>query len=81
MAKQRLFVKNPNYSYADTFDEIMSAHFGEDFKTEWSLFAGSFGGYATVRANGKPLTQTHKKIGRLVSNAMSAGADEYLSKP
>ena len=76
MAKLR-FTKDPDFSYADHFDRLMEEHFGEKFSTEWSLFAGSLGGYVTTRENGKRLTKAQVKVGRSISNAMAAGAMEF----
>lgn len=82
MAKRK-FVQDPEFSYADTFDRLMEAHFGEPFKTEWDpfsgwdLFSGSFGGYQTVRVNGKKLTKQMNKVGQSISDAIAAGQGAY----
>ena len=76
MAKRK-YVEDPAFSYADTFDRLMEAHFGEPFKTEWNLFAGSFGGYQTVRANGKKPTKQMSKVGKSISDAIAAGQGAY----
>lgn len=65
--------KKAEFDYPSTFDRLMLAHFGEEFKTSWNLFAGSFGGYVTVRKNGKKMTRTHIKVGRTISDAIAAG--------
>jgi hypothetical protein len=71
MAKKK--AKKSEFDYPATFDRLMSEHFGETFRTEWNLFAGSWGGYVTVRAGGKPLTKTQIKVGKTISNAIAAG--------
>lgn len=76
MAKRK-FVEDPEFSYADTFDRLMEAHFGEKFKTEWNLFAGSFGGYQTVRVNGKKGTKRMGQVGKSISDAIAAGQGAY----
>ena len=64
--------KAREFDYAATFDRAMNEVFdGEDFKTEWSLFAGTFGGYVTRRANGEELTELHARVGRAISNALA----------
>ena len=60
------------FDYPGTFDRLMADHFGEKFSTEWNLFAGAFGGYVTVRDNGKPLTKAQARVGRTISDAISA---------
>lgn len=60
------------FDYAATFDRLMNETFdGEDFKTEWSIFQGMFGGFVTTRKNGKPLTNLHARVGRAISNALA----------
>lgn len=65
--------KEPEFDYTRSFDRIMGEHFGETFSTEWSIFAGSFGGYVTTRENGKRLTKTQAKVGRSISMALCEG--------
>lgn len=67
--------KRPEFNYADTFDQLMTEQFGDQkFKTEWSLFAGSFGGYVTTR-DGKKLTSAQILFGR----GASAGISAYMN--
>jgi hypothetical protein len=69
MAKPRA---KPKFEYATEFDKAMNEQFpGEGFKTEWNLFAGSWGGYRTTRANGRPLTKQHAMYGRGLSNGFA----------
>lgn len=60
------------FDYTATFDRLMGEHFGEKFSTEWNLLAGSFGGYVTVRTNGKKMTKQMLSVGRTISNAIAA---------
>lgn len=76
MAKH-VFRKRDDWSYAETFDRLMGEHFGEKFKTEWNIFAGSSGNFVTVRENGKKPTPTMIKVGRTISNALAAGQEAY----
>jgi hypothetical protein len=60
------------FDYVATFDRLMNETVeGQDFKTSWSIFAGSFGGYITTRQSGKPLTKLHARVGRAISNALA----------
>lgn len=61
------------FDYPGTFDRLMGEHFGEEFKTGWNIFAGTFGGYTTTRTNGKRLTKQMERVGRSISNAIAAG--------
>ncbi len=74
MARNKI---NKDWSYSDEFDRLMQSHFGENFKTGWNLFAGSCGGYVTVRSNGKEMTPTMRKIGRLISDSIATGQEAY----
>lgn len=61
-----------DFDYAGTFDRLMGERFGEVFVTQWSIFAGAWGGYITKRANGKNLTKQHQLYGQGLSNGIAA---------
>ena len=63
--------KRGKLDYCESFDRLMGEQFGEQFSTEWNLFAGAFGGYVTTRANGKKLTKQMALFGRGLSNGMA----------
>lgn len=73
MAKK---TKKPELDYPKLFDRMMGQHFEEEFETEWNLFAGSFGGYVTVRKNGKKLTKQMAKVGKTISDTIAATQEE-----
>jgi hypothetical protein len=57
--------------YSRIIDENAARTFGEGFKTEWSLFIGTFGAYGTRRTNGKKLTKAHVLYIRGLSDALA----------
>lgn len=64
--------KKPEFEYSKEFDRLMEQRFNEVFKTEWNIFAGSFGGFTTARENGKKLTREMVHYGRGVSDGIAA---------
>ena len=68
------------FPYAAEFDRLMSEQFGGEFKTEWSLFCGPYGGYITTR-NGKKLTKQQALYGRGLSNGIVAAENFYEATP
>lgn len=77
MARRDRYHLDPDFSYANTFDRLMEEHFGEPFKTEWNLLAGSFGGYQTVRVSGKKVTKRMNEVGKSISDALAAGQGAF----
>lgn len=69
--------KKPDFPYTTIFDKAMSAAIGEPVETHWNVMAGSWGGFDTRRMNGKPLTKTHVRIGRAISDALAEAKAHY----
>lgn len=69
--------KKVEFEYAQQFDKIMEERFGEKFKTEWDVLAGSFGEYTTTRANGRRLTNAMILFGSGVSAGMATAQSHY----